>query len=153
METLERIIREHPFFAQLDLRFCDLVCGCAKNVRFEAGQFLFREGEAANEFYLLRHGRVALEIAVPGRPVLTIQTLGEGEIVGVSWLIPPYRWEYDARALEDTRAIAINGSCLRAKCESDHDLGYEMMKRVVPIVIRRLHAARVQMLDVYGQPE
>lgn len=153
METLEHIIREHPFFAGLDLRFCELVCGCAKNVRFEAGQFLFHEGEPANEFYLVRHGRVALQIAAPGRTALTFQTLGEGEIVGVSWLIPPYRWEYDAQALELTRAIAIDGSCLRAKCEADHDLGYEMMKRVVPIVIRRMQAARMQLLDVYGNPD
>lgn len=153
METLDRIILEHPFFAGLDARFCELVCGCAKNVRFEAGQFLFHEGEPADEFYLLRQGRVALQIAAPGRTALTFQTLGEGEIVGVSWLIPPYRWEYDAQALELTRAIAINGSCLRSKCESDHDLGYEMMKRVVPIVIKRLQAARMQLLDVYGNPE
>jgi len=153
METLDRILREHPFFAGLDARFCELVCGCAKNVRFEAGQFLFHEGEPANEFYLLRQGRVALQIASPGRAALTFQTLGEGEIVGVSWLIPPYRWEYDAQALELTRAIGISGACLRENCESDHNLGYEMMKRVVPIVIKRMHAARVQLLDIYGNPE
>lgn len=153
MEGLERIVREHPFFAGLDVHFCELVCGCAKNVRFDAGQFLFREGEPANEFYLLRQGRVALQIAVPGRAAVTFQTLEEGEIVGVSWLIPPYRWQYDAQALEPTRAIAIAGSCLRAKCESDHDLGYEMMKRVVPILVKRLQATRMQILDVYGSPE
>ena len=150
MEGLERVIREHRFFAGLDARFVELVCGCAKNVRFEAGQVLFREGEPANEFYLLRHGRVALEVAAPGRGRLAFQTLGEGEIVGVSWLLPPYRWTFDAVALELTRAIAIDGACLRAKCESDHHLGYEMMKRVVPIIVERLHATRLQILDVYG---
>jgi CRP/FNR family cyclic AMP-dependent transcriptional regulator len=150
VEGLERVIREHRFFAGLDARFVELVCGCAKNVRFEAGQVLFREGEPANEFYLLRHGRVALEVAAPGRGRLAFQTLGEGEIVGVSWLLPPYRWTFDAVALELTRAIAIDGACLRAKCESDHHLGYEMMKRVVPILVERLHATRLQILDVYG---
>jgi CRP-like cAMP-binding protein len=152
VEGLERIIREHPFFAGLEERFCKLVCGCAKNVRFEAGQFLFREGEPANEFYLLRHGRVALEITAPGRGVVTFQTVGEGEIVGVSWLIPPYRWTYDARALELTRAIGMDATCLRRKCEADHDLGYEMMKRFVPVLVQRLQATRLQILDVYGTP-
>jgi len=151
VEGLERIIREHPFFVGLDERFIELVCGCAKNVRFEAKQYLFHEGEPANEFYLLRQGRVALEIASPGRSALTFQTLREGEVLGVSWLIPPYHWQYDAQALDLTRAIAIDGSCLRGKCEADHDLGYEMMKRVVAIVLQRLHATRLQILDVYGR--
>ncbi|MFN3983830.1 MAG: cyclic nucleotide-binding domain-containing protein, partial [Caldilinea sp.] len=88
MEGLERIIKEHPFFAGLNEGFCQLICGCAKNARFEAGQYLFREGEPANEFYLLRDGRVALQLQDPARGAVTFQTLGPGEIVGVSWLIP-----------------------------------------------------------------
>ena len=153
MEGLERIIGEHPFFAGLNSSYIELITGCAKNVRFEAGQFLVRENLPADEFYLLRQGRAALQIAVPGRAAVTFQTLGENEIVGVSWLIPPYRWQYDAQALEMTRAIAIDASCLRAKCETDHDLGYEMMKRVVPTLIKRLQATRLQILDVYGSHE
>ena len=152
VDGLERIIRGHPFFVGLDEEFCKLVCGCARNVRFEAGQFLFREGEPANEFFLLRHGRVALEITVPGRGAMIFQTLGEGEIVGVSWLIPPYRWTNDARALELTRAVGMDATCLRRKCEADHDLGYEMMKRFVPVLVQRLQATRLQVLDVYGAP-
>ncbi len=150
MEGLERIVKEHPFFTGVDETFCTLVCGCAKNVRFEAGQYLFHEGEPAEWFYLLRHGRVALQFTAPGRGAITFQTVGEGEIVGVSWLIPPYRWSNDAKAIELTRAIAIDATCLRQKCEADHDLGYEMMKRFMPILIQRLQAARLQVLDVYG---
>lgn len=150
MEGLQRIIEEHPFFAGLDEGFCELVAGCARNVRFDAGQYLFREGGPADQLYLLRHGRVALEIAAPGRDTVTIQTLTAGEIVGVSWLIPPYRWSYDARAIELTRAIAMDATCLRRKCEQDHDLGYEVVKRFVPILIERLQGTRMQMLDVYG---
>jgi CRP/FNR family transcriptional regulator, cyclic AMP receptor protein len=147
---LERIVREHPFFTGLEEGFCTLVCGCAKNVRFEAGQYLFHEGESADEFYLIRHGRVALELHAPGRGRVTFQTLGEGEIVGVSWLIPPYRWTFDARALALVRAIGIDAACLRQKCEADHDLGYDMMKRFMPVLIERLQATRLQILDVYG---
>ena len=150
MEGLERIIREHPFFAGLEDGFCTLVCGCAKNVRFEAGQYLFHEGEPADEFYLIRHGRVALELTAPGRGAVSFQTLGAGEVVGVSWLIPPYRWTYDARALTLVRAISLDAACLRQKCEDDHDLGYAMMKRFMPVLIERLQATRLQILDVYG---
>jgi CRP/FNR family transcriptional regulator, cyclic AMP receptor protein len=150
IEGLERIIGEHPFFAKMEKHFLDIVVGCAKNVRFEAGQYLFHEGEPADQFYLVRHGRLALQINSPGRGALTFQTLSEGEIVGISWLIPPYRWAYDAKALELTRAIAMDAACLRGKCEADHDLGYDMMKRFMPVLIQRLQAMRMQILDVYG---
>jgi CRP-like cAMP-binding protein len=150
VEGLERIVKEHPFFNGMQDAFCDLVCGCAKNVRFASGQYLFHEGDPADWFYLLREGRVALQLTAPGRGALTFQTVGKGEIVGVSWLIPPYRWTNDAKAIEPTRAIAMNAACLREKCESDHDLGYEMMKRFMPILIERLQATRLQILDVYG---
>ena len=154
METtsLEKTVREHPFFAGLDEEFLKLVGGCAKNVRFEAGQYLFHEGGAADQLFLIRHGTVALEVAVPGRGPLIFQTVGEGEIVGLSWLFPPYRWAFDARARELVRAVAMDGKCLRDKCEADHDLGYDVMKRLVPILIQRLQATRMQILDVYGEP-
>ena len=119
-------------------------------MRFEAGQYLFHEGEPADQFYLVRHGRVALQLTAPGRGAVTFQTLGEGEIIGVSWLIPPYRWSNDAKALELTRAIAVDAACLRQKCEADHDLGYDMMKRFMPVLAERLQATRLQILDVYG---
>ena len=142
---------QHPFFAGLDAEIIKLVAGCARNLRFEAGQYLFHEGEPANEFYLVRHGKVALEILPPGQPPMLFSTLGEGEIVGASWLVPPYRWMFDARATELTRAIGMDAACLRNKCEADHHVGYEMMKRFLPVFVKRLHATRLQILDVYGQ--
>ena len=150
MEDLTRIILAHPFFAGLTPAYGSIVCGCARNVRFESGEYLFHAQAPANELYLLREGRVALEVTAPERGTLTFQTLGEGEIVGLSWLIPPYRFSYDACALGLVRAIAIDGACLREKCDADHDLGYEMMKRLTPILLRRLQATRLQILDVYG---
>ncbi len=147
MEGLERIVAEHPFFAGLGEAFTTLVSGCAKNVRFEAGQYLFHEGDPANEFYMVRHGNVALQLNAPGRGTVTFLTVGPGEPVGVSWLIPPYKWTFDAQARELVRAISIDANCLRNKCEADHDLGYEMMKRFMPILIQRLRAARLQILN------
>lgn len=150
---LAEIVREHPFFAELPGEHCDLLCGCAKNVRFEPGDYLLREGEPANAFYLVREGRAALEIHAPGRPAITFQTVGPGEIVGVSWLVAPYRWSYDAKAVERVRAIAMDAECLRGKCDADHDLGYAMMNRFVPILVQRLQATRLQILDMYGHDD
>ncbi len=151
VESLERIVGEHRFFAGVNDAFRKLVTGCAKNVRFEAGQYLFHENEATNEIFFVRHGRVALEILSPERGPLTFQTVGPDEVIGLAWLVPPYRWRFDARALELTRAISIDAKCLRDKCEADHDLGYEMMKRFTPVLEDRLHTARLQVLDVYGK--
>jgi CRP/FNR family transcriptional regulator, cyclic AMP receptor protein len=150
MENLERILSAHPFFAGLDSSFIALACGCAKNARFEAGTFIFHEGEAADAFYLLREGRVALQISAPGRGASTFLTLGPGEVFGVNWLVPPYRWSYDARAFETARVVVMDAHCLRSKCEADHHLGYAVMKRFMPILIERLHATRLQFLDLYN---
>lgn len=151
METLRPILAEHPFFKDLDPSYLDLLVGCAANARFDEGAFLFRTGEEANQFFLIRQGRVALEIAAPGRPPLIVQTVREGEILGWSWLIPPYHLVFDARAVEPTRALALDGKCLRTKCEADHNLGYELLKRFAHIMEERLEAARLQLLDVYGE--
>jgi CRP-like cAMP-binding protein len=93
---------------------------------------------------------VALEIVAPQRGPIIVETLGEGDILGWSWLIPPYNWHFDARAVELTRAIALDGKCLRTKCEADHDLGYELLKRFTNIMEQRLEATRLQLLDIYG---
>jgi CRP-like cAMP-binding protein len=150
METLEPVLAEHPFLKGLAPHYIQLIVGCASNVRFEAGQFLFHEGEEANKFYIIRHGKVAVDIFAAGRGPITIQTIGEGEVLGWSWLIPPYHWHFDARAAELTRAIALDAKCLRTKCEEDHDLGYELLKRFSHIIEQRLEATRLQLLDVYG---
>jgi CRP/FNR family cyclic AMP-dependent transcriptional regulator len=150
METLERILGEHPFFQNLDEPYLQLVTGCASNVRFEPDAYIFREGEEANQFYLIRQGRVALQILAPDRGPITVETLEEGDILGWSWLIPPYNWHFDARALELTRAIALDAKCLRRKCEEDHNLGYELLKRFGHIMEQRLSSTRLQLLDMYG---
>jgi CRP/FNR family transcriptional regulator, cyclic AMP receptor protein len=150
METLERILAEHSFFAGLESYYTNLLVGCAANVRFNAGTYILKEGEEANEFYVIRAGKVALEIFAPQRKPIILATLGEGEILGWSWLLPPYHWKFHARAIEETRALALDGKCLREKCEQNHDLGYELLKRFTQIIDHRLEATRFQLLDVYG---
>ena len=150
METLERIIGEHPFFAGLEAGFLSLMVSCASNVRFKAGTYILKEGEAANTFYLIREGKVALELPAPQHKPVIVATIAIGEILGWSWLLEPYRWKFSARAVDDTRAIALDGRCLRNKCEENHDLGYEVLKRFAEIVQQRLDATRLQLLDVYA---
>jgi CRP-like cAMP-binding protein len=149
MKTLEGILSKHPFFDGLDPRYIELAVGCAANVRFNAGEVIFHEGEEANNFYLIREGKVALEVFSPGHGSLTVQTLHNGEILGWSWLIPPYHWKFDARAAETTRAIAFDGKCLRDKCEQDHDMGYELLKRIASILGERLDSTRFQLRGIY----
>jgi CRP/FNR family transcriptional regulator, cyclic AMP receptor protein len=150
METLESIIAEHHFFAGLESYYTSLLTGCAANVRFAPGTYIFKEGEEANEFYLIRSGKVALEIFAPHRNPIVVETLAEGDILGWSWLLPPYLWKFHAHAVQDTRAIALDGKCLRTKCEENHDLGYEVLKRFAQIMEQRLEATRLQLLDVYA---
>jgi CRP-like cAMP-binding protein len=150
MHTLEPLLAQHPFFQDLAPGYLQVVLGCAANVRFKAGAFLCREGEAANQFYLIRHGTVALQVFVPQRGPMTIETIEVGEVLGWSWLFPPYRWHFDAQAVELVRAIAFDGQCLRAKCEEDHDLGYDLMQRFAQVMMQRLQATRLQLLDLYG---
>ncbi len=150
VQSMEDIIREHSFFKGLQERYVKLLAGCASNVRFNAGEYIFKEGGRADKFYLIKSGKVSIEIYSPERGSIIIQTLGEGDVLGWSWLYPPYRWHFDARALELTRAIALDAECLRRKCEEDKEFGYELLKRFSQIIIQRLQSARLQLLDVYG---
>ena len=151
MAGIAERLAHHPFFAGLPTESIDLVAGCASNVRFRAGERLFREGDAAETFYVVRGGRVALEMRTPtGSDVL--DTVEADEVVGWSWLVPPYRWTFDGRAVDDVRAVRFDGACLRGKCEADPELGYDLLKRVVGVMSARLHSARVRLLDLYGRP-
>jgi len=148
--TLAPILLEHPFFQNLSEPYLQLITGCASNVRFDAGEKLFQPGEQANTFYIIRSGKVSVEIFVPGRGDVTVETKSEGDVLGWSWLFPPYVWHFGARATELTRAIAMDGKCLRTKCDADPALGYELLKRISTTLMDRLEAATIQLLDVYG---
>jgi CRP-like cAMP-binding protein len=153
MNPYESTLSDHPFFQGLQMEYIRLIGDCAKEACFAAGEIIFHQGDDANRFYLVEEGRVALEVFTPERGVVTIQTIGPGEVLGASWLFPPYLWTYEATAVQRTRTVAFNANCLRAACEEDHDLGYELMKRFARILVERLAAARLQLLDVYANPQ
>ena len=150
METLEPLLAEHPFLRGMSLAQIATIAGCASNARFETGQRLFRDGEEANQFFIIRKGRIAIEAEPPSGDPIVIHTYGEGEILGWAWLVPPHRWRFTGRALELTRVLALDGKCLRGKCETDHELGYELLKRFADILASRLDAARLQLIDMYA---
>jgi CRP-like cAMP-binding protein len=150
--TVDTLVLEAPVFAGLDPAHAARLAGCAQTTGWDAGEMLFREGDPSNAFYLVRRGRVALEVFVPGRGTLTVETIETGEVVGWSWLFPPYRWHFDGRAVGSVRAIAVDGACLREKCDDDPALGYDLMRRFSQVMLERLQATRLRLADVYGAP-
>jgi CRP/FNR family cyclic AMP-dependent transcriptional regulator len=153
METrsLDELLGEHNFFEGMDPRYLTFIAGCGRNVAFHPGAWIARDGDAADSFYAIRHGQVAIEVHSPRTGALVIQTLGDGAVLGWSWLFPPYRWHFDVRAVEPTRAVQFDGTCLRGKCDDDPAMGYEFMKRFARVLTRSLEATRLQLLDVYGE--
>ncbi|MFZ0134077.1 MAG: cyclic nucleotide-binding domain-containing protein [Desulfobacterales bacterium] len=153
MSSINEILAGHRFFRSVDPAFLRMLKECAAMVDFKTGEIIFRQGLAAKRFYVIDRGCVALEVHTPGMGTVVIETLGPGEIFGSSWLFPPYRYEWDARAVQDARAVAFNAECLRDICEADHDLGYDLMKRFAGIMRNRLQMARLQCLDIYRKSD
>lgn len=149
---IKGLLKSHGFTHGLTDEQLAFIAGCATNCRFRPGDYIFREGDDADRFYLIRHGTAALEMTIPGRGPTTIRTLKDHDELGVSWLIPPYRWSFDARAVTEVRAIGLDAACLRGKCDEDHDLGYALMMKFAPRLWDRLRSARLQLADVYGRP-
>ncbi len=150
MQTIEQLLAELPVFAGLPAEHLQLIAGCAGTMHARAGEELFRDGDAADAFYVVRHGAIALEAHAPTGPPLVIETMHAGDVVGWSWLVPPYRWNFDGRVVEDLRAIGFDAACLRGKAEADPALGYELLQRFAGLMLERLQATRLRLLDVYG---
>ncbi len=150
MKSINDLLSEHPFFAGLPSPMLELIAGCGINVHFEEDEHIFAENDSADLFFVLRTGKVALEIDTPRQGPKTIETISAGQLLGVSWLVPPHRWTFGARAIDPTSAIAIDAACLRGKCDADPELGYEMLKRFSVLVRDRLQSTRLQLLDLYG---
>ena len=150
MRTIDALLADSPCFRDLPPDDLSMIAGCGSNVQFQDGTYLFLEGDPSDQFFLIRHGTVALEIASPERGRVVVSTLGPGDLLGWSWLVPPYRKQSDATAVGLVRATAFDGTCIRAKCDADPRLGYEILKRLAQIMEERLAETRLQLLDVYG---
>lgn len=148
MTSLETDIAAHPLLQGMTPSQLKILTDSAMRAEFNPGDVIFREGDPANRFYLIEEGRVILESRKPDRAPVEIQTIGAGDVLGWSWLFPPYYWQFEARAVEPTRAIFFYGTRLREHCDRDHDLGYELMKRMSGVMLKRLQATRQQLLDL-----
>ncbi len=149
-ESMAELLSDQPLLEGLPPDVAATVAGCARNIAFEAGRLLLAEGDEASTLYLIRRGQVSIEVHAPGRDPIAIQTVGPGQVVGWSWLVPPYRWSFDARALTPVGAVAVDGACLRSKADEQPALGYSLLQRISAMLLERLQAARTQLLDVYG---
>jgi CRP/FNR family cyclic AMP-dependent transcriptional regulator len=152
-EDLNEDIAAHPFLLGLSEHHVRLLADCAVRVTFQSGDVLFREGETANRFYLIERGEVVLESNTSASEVVTIDTIGNGDLLGWSWLFPPYEWRFTARATKPTTAMFFYGTILREYCEKDHTLGYELLKRMSEVMTRRLQAARGKLLEAHALGE
>lgn len=151
--TIFDTICAHAFFAGLPAEDLELIAGCGRNQLFQPDQYLAREGEAADTFFVVRRGSIAVELQVPGQGGRILQTLHGGDIAGWSWIFPPYRWSIDLRAVEPVAVVEFDGRCLRGKCEQTPALGYRLMKRFAEIMSERVQVTRFQLLDLYGHRE
>jgi len=152
MQDLETIVVHHPFWQNLHQRYSHFLGECAGTQHFAPQQQIFQTGCEANHFYLIERGRVALETPfIPGKGVMIIQTLEAGEALGWSWLFPPFVWHFGARAIQPTDLVVFDAKFLRQKASEDHEFGYELAMRVGNVMLQRLQATRLQLLD-YGQP-
>jgi CRP/FNR family cyclic AMP-dependent transcriptional regulator len=147
MNNLPETILNHDLFRGMRPEHLAVLAEGASEVKFKAGEVLFREGEPADKFHLIRSGKLALEAHEPGTGTTLVQTLGPGEVLGWSWLFPPFVWHFQTRATEPTEAVSLSGAHLLNVAERDHDFGYELMKRVAQVVIHRLQATRKQLLS------
>ena len=151
MKTIAVELQEHPFFEGLPQDYVEQIAGCGQNVVYSPNTLMAAEGSEANEFFIIRKGRVSLQINAAPVGTQSLQTLDDGDILGWAWLFPPYRWSTAAMAVQQVRAIKLDGKCLRGKCDADPTMGYALMKRFSRIMTERLEATRLQLLDLYGR--
>ena len=147
MKSLNEAIAAHAFSRGMKPEHLAILAEGAKTAQFEAGEKIVREGQPANQFYLIESGRIALEARQRANATVLVQTLQGGDVLGWSWLFPPFVWHFQARALEPTTAIALNGARLLVSADKNPEFGCELMKRVARVVIGRLQATRRQLLE------
>jgi CRP/FNR family cyclic AMP-dependent transcriptional regulator len=150
-EPMATRVALHPFLAGMSRTQLALLTDCAIPVYFTKGQLILREGEFANRFYLIESGKVILESGEGFGDPVVVEAIGPGDLLGWSWIFPPYVWHFTARAVEPTDGIFFYGTILREYCERDHSLGYELFKRMSPIMLKRLQAAREKMLSLHAR--
>jgi len=146
------LVAGQEFFAGIPDRVAATIGEFTSERKAGLGELLFRQGDPANRFFLVKSGLVAVELYAPGRDPIVVEQVYEGDVVGWSWLVAPYRWSFDARVVEPSSLIGIDGHALRERFAADPALGYEVMKRFVPVMARRLASARERLVEYVTEP-
>ena len=141
---------DHAFLHGMPDAYIAVLAQACRGTAVRAGHRFFEEGGTANKLWLIASGHVALDVDVPGRSGLILETLGKGDLLGLSWLVPPYEWQFGATAVQQTTAFELDAAAVRAACEEDPGLGYQLLRRVMSEASSRLQAARIRMLDLYA---
>jgi len=149
-QSIEEYLSTHSFFSELSEDVRKFLCKCASELQTKKDEILFRQSERADKFYVLRDGCVSVQIPALMGPALEIQTLGKDQVLGWSWLIPPYQWNFQAKAEEDSELLEFDGTAILARCEQDPGFGYELLKRFAALMSERLDAARQKMMDQWN---
>lgn len=149
--TTYDLLAAHPFLDGMSPRQLERLTAWGRRAAFHAGTRIFSEGSTADRFWLIRDGRVALDTHLPDRGAAVVETLGPASVLGWSWFFPPYRWHFGATAVEPTLTIELNGKGIRRLCAEDPEIGYELTRRFVTVVVNRLQATRTRLLDLYGR--
>lgn len=147
-QTTYEALKELPIFDGMPHEHLAYISDYARHVSFKKDDFIIYVGKPATLFYLIREGHVALEMEAANK-IVTLQTVGEGNLVGWSWLVPPYTWHYDARAVTPVSAICFDAASVRKHCEDDPAFGYEVLQRFTTLMVDRLMATRLQLADLY----
>jgi CRP-like cAMP-binding protein len=153
VNTTRTLLTEHLFLEGLAPSSLDRLSAYAHPVFRNLGHRLFAAGRPAERFWLIRSGRVALDLHTPGRGDVVIETLEPGTVLGWSWLFPPRQWQFGAVTVEPVRAIEFNAAGVRHLMADDPLLGYELTRRFMAVMLDRLQATRTRLLDLYGYPE
>ena len=153
MPSMTTTLSELDFFADLSPGTVAVMAGYGRPVHVAAGDYLFAQGEPADAFYAVREGRVAIELHDPRFGRIVIDTVEAGDVVGWSWLVAPYRWMFDARAVTAVETVRFDAASLRGRCAADHAFGYALLQRITHVMHERLQASRVRLLDLYGAPQ
>ncbi len=149
----KELIAGHPFFKGLNARFVQMLMEISKFASYDIGETIISEGGDADRFFLIHRGTLSLEAYVPGKGLITVQILGAGEVLGCSWLYPPYRWRFSAQTLEETDVTVFEARALREQAITNPEFGYELAYRVGEIAWQRLQATRALLVDFYGVTE
>ena len=149
-QSITEYLSAHEFFSEFSDDVLKFLCECSSTREIKKGQILFLQGEHADKFYVVRSGRISIQMPAIMGPTLEIQTVSENQVLGWSWLIPPYKWNFQTKAEDDSELLQFDGAAILARCEQDPKLGFELVKKFAALMSVGLNAARLKMMDEWN---